>query len=80
MIYLKLHPNHFDSFLLKGKIYYSLKNFTNSFISYDKCLLLNPQSQEALLGKAYCLKELKYYEEAIEIFRNKNQESPSAKV
>ena len=79
LLYLKLHPLHLSSLLLKAKIYFFLRNFTNSFITYDKCLSIDPRSTDALSGKAYCLKELKYYNEAVEIYTRLNT-PPQAKL
>ena len=77
---LHLHPLHFESLLLKAKILFCLNRFTNSYAIYDKCLKINPQSTEALKGKAYTLKELGYNAEAIQIYKDLNSSSPSAKT
>ena len=78
--YLKLYPNNFEGLLLKSKIYSCLKNFPSSIQTFEKCLRLNSKCIEAIYGQAKCLKELRFYKEAIEKYRNIIELEPTPKI
>lgn len=74
---LKMVPNgHLNTYLTRGEMRSENKQFKYAIQDFDKALILDKKSYDALIGKGRCLTSMEEYEEAAKIFRKATKTNP----